>query len=94
MKDLKLSRRRFVASAAGGATALMMPSLSFASARPAITHGLQSGDVTSSSGMIWARADRPARMMVDWSTTESFDMTHAVQPLDVTAAVIFPASSI
>ena len=39
---------------------------------PAITHGLQSGDVSNDSAVVWARADRPARMLVEWSTTESF----------------------
>ncbi|MGF1627561.1 MAG: alkaline phosphatase D family protein [Alphaproteobacteria bacterium] len=42
------------------------------SALPKLTHGLQSGDVGTDSAMLWARADRPARMLVDLSTTESF----------------------
>jgi phosphodiesterase/alkaline phosphatase D-like protein len=33
---------------------------------------LQSGDVSLDSGVVWARADRPARMLVEASTTESF----------------------
>ena len=41
-------------------------------ARPAVTHGVQAGDVTASTGVVWARADRPARMLVELSTTESF----------------------
>lgn len=40
--------------------------------RPLFTHGVQSGDVTTSSGMVWARADRPARLLVEVATTESF----------------------
>lgn len=39
---------------------------------PIVTHGVQSGDVNTSSGVVWARCDRPARMIVEVSTTESF----------------------
>jgi alkaline phosphatase D len=40
--------------------------------RPVFTHGVQSGDVTTSSGMVWARADRPARLLVEVATSDSF----------------------
>src|SRR5262249_27850396 len=40
--------------------------------RPRITHGLQSGDVTTDSGIVWARTDRPARMLVEAATSDSF----------------------
>ncbi len=72
------------ASASLAAGGLFMPSISRAADRPVISHGLQSGDVTSSSGMVWARADRAARMMVEWSTTEDFANANKVQALDVT----------
>ena len=42
------------------------------SGRPNFTHGVQSGDISADGGMIWARADRAARLMVEVSTTESF----------------------
>ena len=48
------------------------PSLSRAADRPVITHGIQSGDVSVNSGVVWARADRPARMLVEVATTDSF----------------------
>jgi alkaline phosphatase D len=76
-----LTRRR-VLSAAASATALTAvsgiarPYLSFAADRPAITHGVQSGDVSVDSGVIWARADRPSRMLVEISTTDSFKEIH------------------
>ena len=63
------------AGAAAAATAIdgvARPYLSFAADRPRVTHGLQSGDVSVDSGMVWARADRPARMLVEVATTESF----------------------
>ncbi|MEQ4209525.1 alkaline phosphatase D family protein [Actinopolymorpha sp. B9G3] len=42
------------------------------SGRPAVSHGVQSGDVSATSAVLWARADRPARMFVEVSPTESF----------------------
>jgi alkaline phosphatase D len=75
MRNGAISRRRLLASAsaAGAATLLGTPYLSRAADRPRITHGIQSGDVSIDSGVVWARADRPARMRVEVSTTESFD---------------------
>jgi alkaline phosphatase D len=40
-------------------------------ARPQQPLGLMSGDVSGDRAMIWARSDRPARMMVELGTTES-----------------------
>jgi alkaline phosphatase D len=40
-------------------------------ARPTIVNGVQSGDVTERSAVVWARADRPARLWVDVATTPS-----------------------
>jgi alkaline phosphatase D len=48
------------------------PSLSWASDRPQITHGVQSGDVSADTGVVWARADRPSRMLVEVATSGSF----------------------
>jgi alkaline phosphatase D len=43
-----------------------------AAARPGIPSGTAIGDVVAGRALIWSRSDRPARMRVDWSTTESF----------------------
>ena len=40
--------------------------------RPAVVYGVQSGDVGQHSGVVWAATDRPARMIVEYSTTEAF----------------------
>ncbi|MFX6250520.1 PhoD-like phosphatase N-terminal domain-containing protein, partial [Acinetobacter baumannii] len=40
--------------------------------RPQFPGGIMSGDVTRDSAMIWARADRNARMLVEYSTREDF----------------------
>ncbi|HEY2134959.1 MAG TPA: alkaline phosphatase D family protein [Xanthobacteraceae bacterium] len=71
------SRRRFLATAgaATGFTALSgiaRPYISRAADRPLITHGVQSGDVSLDSGIVWARTDRQARMLVEVATTDSF----------------------
>ncbi|MEV0641464.1 alkaline phosphatase D family protein [Streptomyces sp. NPDC050619] len=42
------------------------------SGRPKAGWGVQTGDVTSDSGLVWIRSDRPARMIVETSATESF----------------------
>ncbi|WEX09866.1 alkaline phosphatase D family protein [Chelativorans sp. AA-79] len=68
-----------LAAAAGG---LAMPAISRASSRPQFTHGIQSGDVDQVSGMVWARADRPARVQFEISTTESFANPMRLPPLD------------
>ncbi|MFZ2100882.1 MAG: alkaline phosphatase [Oricola sp.] len=75
-KSLALSRRAFMASAgAAGLVAgsgLAMPFYSRANQRPMFTHGVQSGDVDSVSGMVWTRTDRASRVSFEVSTTESF----------------------
>ena len=76
------SRRAFLATGTAFATSLALPSISRASARPVFTHGVQSGDVDLSSGMIWTRTDRPARVMMEVSTTESFANARRLAALD------------
>jgi alkaline phosphatase D len=72
-----VNRRRLLATlgssvALSGAGGIARPFVSRAADRPVVTHGVQSGDVSVDSGMVWARADRPSRMTVEVSTTESF----------------------
>lgn len=40
--------------------------------RPVVTHGVQTGDVQDGHALVWARCDEPARMVIEWATTESF----------------------
>ncbi|MZF83690.1 alkaline phosphatase D family protein [Streptomyces sp. SID5643] len=42
------------------------------SGRPTAGWGVQAGDVTCDSGLVWVRSDRPARMIVETAATESF----------------------
>ncbi|KIN62624.1 Alkaline phosphatase [Sulfitobacter noctilucicola] len=76
------NRRSFLAGSTAFAAGLAMPAISRASQRPIFTHGVQSGDVDTSSGMIWTRTDRPARVMVEVSTTESFADARQLPPMD------------
>ncbi|MDE4275284.1 alkaline phosphatase D family protein [Phaeobacter gallaeciensis] len=78
---MRPSRRAFLAGGTAFAASLAAPSISRASARPVFTHGVQSGDVDTMSGMIWTRTDRPARVMMEVSTTESFANARQLAPL-------------
>ncbi|MBM7069247.1 alkaline phosphatase [Actibacterium sp. 188UL27-1] len=78
----RLSRRAVLAGGTAFTTALAMPGISRAATRPTFTHGVQSGDVDISSGMIWTRTDRPARVMMEVSTTESFANARRLTAMD------------
>ena len=74
---IPVSRRRFLTTAAASTAVSAVngigkPYLSRAADRPLITHGIQSGDVSTDSAVIWARADRPARMLAEVATSDSF----------------------
>ncbi|MDZ7827729.1 MAG: PhoD-like phosphatase N-terminal domain-containing protein [Gammaproteobacteria bacterium] len=57
--------------------------------RPQVPSGLQVGDLQPGRALVWARSDRPGRMLVRWSTRES--MAGAVQapPVHVLADADF-----
>ena len=79
---IRISRRRLLTTAAATSIgALAMPYLSRAADRPQITHGVQSGDVGTDGGVVWARADRPSQMMVEVATTESFSHARVLPPI-------------
>jgi alkaline phosphatase D len=65
-----MNRRDFVRLS--GAAAAYPTLLPWLQNRPRITHGVQSGDVTADRAIIWSRTDRPARLIVDYATRESF----------------------
>ncbi|MCP2260127.1 alkaline phosphatase D [Streptoalloteichus tenebrarius] len=84
-----LDRRSLLRAGAVGAAALagglVVPSTALAGPaaapalvrgdRPRLTHGVQCGDVTSDGALVWTRADRPSRMLVDVSFDPSFRVT-------------------
>jgi len=68
-----LTRRTLLGTGGAAALALTAPALAGArrrpriaqaGERPLITHGVQSGDVSARRAVVWARADRPSRMLV------------------------------
>jgi alkaline phosphatase D len=69
----KLRRRSLLAA---GALAAALPTRIFAqtasAARPRLLQGVQAGDFSTDGAIVWCRADRPARMIVEYATTESF----------------------
>jgi len=72
-----LTRRQLLVRSASsialaGMGGLATPYLSRAADRPKIASGIASGDVSTDSAVIWARAGRPARMQVEYSSVESF----------------------
>ena len=84
-----MDRRNFLCrSAVLGSQTLGLSSIAYAQApaiitrdnmRPQFPSGIQSGDPTSDSAIIWARSDRAARMWVEWSTTTNFDHVKRVR---------------
>ncbi|CEJ46696.1 alkaline phosphatase D family protein [Umezakia ovalisporum] len=84
---LRFNRRRFLlnsAVTAGGiiTTNLLSKSSVFAQApalitsnamRPSIPYGVATGDMGNNGIVIWSRSDRPARMLIEYSTSESFN---------------------
>src|SRR5882762_3828365 len=73
-----LTRRQVLVRSAStialaGMGGLAAPYPSRAADRPQLAGGIASGDVSTDSAVIWARADRPARMQVECSSVESFE---------------------
>lgn len=79
-----LSRRRFIGGglALGAAAGLGRAARAQAPAvvtsdkmRPTMPLGVQSGDILDDRAIVWSKTDRPARLIVEWSTSE--DMRNA-----------------
>ena len=97
------ARRRFLTGATGMAVAAGLPGILLARAapayiaadasRPQAVHGLQIGDVRADRAVIWSRADRPARMRIEYAFDEGFSDAvrlrgpHALSASDYTARV-------
>src|SRR6266852_903188 len=94
-----LTRRRFLTTAASSAViaaagGIAKPALSRAADRPVITHGVQSGDVSVDSAIVWARADRPSRMLVEVATSESFKTIRSAVFVDALPETDFTAKAL
>lgn len=106
-KRVESSRRGFLKSSAGAAGGLLLggclPSVLAArqapalvasdAARPLADWGLQIGDVLADKAIVWSRADRESRLIVEWSLDESFSQKqrivgpYALETSDYTARV-------
>lgn len=78
----KLSRRQLLrAGAAAGVGTIAWPvrAPAFVRARPQLSHGIQSGDVTDRGAVVWARADRPSRMLVEVAPTPRFAAARRIE---------------
>lgn len=103
-KSYSMGRRGLFRSSLALGAALTAPRLALAQGaapavvtsdrqRPLAPHGTMSGDVVADRAIVWSRTDRPARMQVEWSTTDSFADAvqvrgpHALEASDFTARV-------
>ncbi len=72
------TRRSFVTAVSGALAGTLVPSrpapavVTSDAARPVIPFGAAVGDVAGDRALVWSRCDRPARMVVEWSTRASF----------------------
>jgi len=88
----RIHRREFVASTLGLVAAPHLFAIG-APSRPGFPSGVASGDVGPDRAIIWSRTDRPARMIVDYATTEKFEKAQriigpaALETSDFTARV-------
>ncbi len=87
-----MRRRTFLTRLAGGLAAA--PAIIQSERlRPGMPYGVQSGDIVPGRAVVWSRADRPAQMLVEYSTTESFREARrvigpaAIETTDFTARV-------
>lgn len=71
-------------SAAGGSST---SSTALLRERPVLSHGVAAGDVRRDGALIWARADRPAKLIVETSASESF-----ASPTRFEGGMLTPAS--
>lgn len=76
----RFERRRFLFQASTGLVlARSVPAWASrrARARPALD-AVMSGDVLGSAGVVWGHTDRPARLVVEWSTTPKLESARRV----------------
>lgn len=77
MCSYRVDRRTVLRGAAVGGLVAGLPVAAAGPAlarpgRPVLTHGVQSGDVLPGSGLVWTRADRPSRMLVEVADNPGF----------------------
>ena len=91
------SRRRFLQTSMATAAGVVLPRWTLTNRAPAIVtadserpqalQGVQFGDPSNGSVVVWSRSDRPSRLLVEWSYDEQFQEAHRIvgpHVLDVT----------
>src|SRR5262245_9343307 len=94
-----MTRRRILttlasATATSLSTSVKAPALIRSVRRPLVTHGVQSGDISTDSGMVWARTDRPARMLIEAATADSFENICYASAVDALPETDFTAKAL
>jgi alkaline phosphatase D len=74
MKSVVIDRRAFVRRSLGGSVAaLVAPAIiRAAQGRPILAQGVACGAAGPARAVVWSRSDRPARLFVEYATTERF----------------------
>ena len=87
------SRRTFLSTTlkAAGGFALAPAVVRQDAARPGMPYGTATGDVTRDRAVIWSHTDRPARMLIEWSTTNAFQNVRRVRGPQTSDAAGFTA---
>jgi len=80
-----ITRRELLAGALSTGALACRPTSVYRTAPPQVTHGVQAGDVQGDRALVWARSSEPARMQIEWATTESF-----ANPTRVAGPVVGP----
>ncbi len=75
-----ITRRAFLHRTLGAAVLTQAPAIITSDrARPVIDYGVGAGDVSHGRAVVWAHVDRPARMLVEYATTDRFENVRRVQ---------------
>ncbi len=85
-----ISRRTLIG---GIAASVAAPALLRAATRPQIADGVMSGEIGPESAIVWSRTGTQARMLVEWSTTESFAKSQRVRGSEANNAGDFIAKA-
>jgi alkaline phosphatase D len=80
MANERVSRRTVLGAVGAGVLAAGLPGVALAAGRrPVLTHGVQTGDVTTDGAKVWTRADQPSRMLVEICYDDDFRRTRVIR---------------
>ena len=94
---MRLTRRDFLRTTSAAALVAAPGNVRAQGSRPEMPCGIAAGALSPSSAVIWSRADRAARMWVEYATTETFSNvrraqgTTALPATDYTARLVLTA---